>query len=330
MIHKKIVHHLLPHFFVERDFALSSGQAHRFHHRAHALSLFSLFAYSQLVLVLVVGLYVVKLKAPNILGTVTFSGDQIISLTNAKRAENGLGALTYNPLLAQAASAKAANMHAEDYWAHFSPSGKTPWQFITAAGYKYVFAGENLARDFDDPGSVVNAWMNSPSHRDNILDKNFKEIGVAVTSGKLTGHEGILVVQMFGAGVAGQNTQQAAAKPSVASPVASPKGESTISAKEASVAASPESSEAAVPLTEEVVNVPPSEGNPTVLATRQFSIAKGVSLALVGFIFVLFLLEVVITFKREHVHIRSGVIAHLAILGFVLFALWYAVGGAIL
>ncbi|HSX19300.1 MAG TPA: CAP domain-containing protein [Candidatus Saccharimonadales bacterium] len=327
MIRHKIVHHFLPHFLVDSEFAINSGHAQKLHHRAHAISTFSLFAYVQLVLVLIVSLYFVHLKAPKILGTATFSADQIIALTNQKRAQNGLGALSYNSQLAAAASAKAANMFAENYWAHFSPSGKSPWQFITAAGYRYVFAGENLARDFDNADAVVNAWMNSPSHRDNLLDKNFKEVGVAVVSGKLTGHDGILVVQEFGAGVSQQQ-----AKIVQAPAVQAEQSEASSSAKEAT-----ESSQLTVNSSPKEESAPTINSEPitvnqtaTVLASRQFSIAKIISFGLIAFIFLMFALELLITFKHEHLRVRPAVIAHLAILAFVLFALWYAVGGAIL
>ncbi len=89
-------------------------------------------------------------------------------------------------------------MFTQDYWAHFSPKGKTPWDFIISSGYEYKLAGENLARDFDDSSSVVEAWMNSSSHKDNILKNDYEDIGFAIVNGKLNGEETTLVVQMFG------------------------------------------------------------------------------------------------------------------------------------
>lgn len=306
----------MPHFFVEREFALNLREPHRGHHRAHALSLFSLIAYLYVLLFLGAGFWVVKLKAPQILATATFSAEQIINLTNQKRTQNGFGALVSNPILARAAGAKAQDMFANNYWAHNSPSGKTPWSFITAAGYRYVFAGENLARDFSDAGAVVDAWMASPSHRSNLLDKNFKEIGVAAANGRLGGREGTLVVQMFGTRV---------------SPVA---GESTKTEEIKEANAEEISPRSAQPLPVQIEEEETADladaGSSAVLASRRFSIAKGVSLTLVGFIFVLFAVEVLVTLRRAHAVLRPGVIAHLALLGFMLFALWYAARGAIL
>ena len=320
MIHRKIAHHFLPHYLVDSQSAHNLSEPHRVHHRAHALSLVSLFIYLQVLVITGVGLFVIQTRAPQILGTISFSADQIITLTNQKRAENGLSGLTFNSQLAVAAAAKAQSMFSENYWAHNSPSGKTPWSFITAAGYRYVFAGENLARDFDDAGSVVDAWMNSSSHRSNLLDRNFKEIGVSVVDGKLTGREGILVVQMFGASVSQIPVAQTVA---AASPLPSA---STSPTPEATPAASPFSSPP--PDIAQVQSELNSQA--TVLSSRQFSIAKIVSFSVIGFIFGLFVLEVLVTLRRERVQLRSGVIAHLLLLAFVLFVVWYAISGAIL
>lgn len=200
MLHKKLVRHFLPHFLVDPGSAAVLGHD-RVHHRAHGLSLAALFGYLQILVVITVGLYLAKVHTPQILGTAKFSVQQIVELTNQRREENSLGPLVFNRQLSAAAAAKAADMFANDYWAHNSPAGRTPWFFIKEAGYDYVFAGENLARDFTDAGSVVSAWMKSSTHRANLLDGNFREIGVAVVEGSLGGREGTLVVQMFGAGL---------------------------------------------------------------------------------------------------------------------------------
>jgi hypothetical protein len=122
----------------------------------------------------------------------------LISLTNRERSIAGLNTLNTNSKLTAAAKAKAENMFEEQYWDHFGPNGETPWQFITAAGYNYVYAGENLAKGFRTSEGVVEAWMASPAHRDNILSKNYKDIGIYVKTGVLLGKETTLVVQMFG------------------------------------------------------------------------------------------------------------------------------------
>src|SRR5260221_1447084 len=100
---------------------------------------------------------------PQVLGvSVNMSVEDLLLLTNVQRQQNNLPALTLNGELTQAASDKAANMFAENYWAHNSPSGKTPWVFIHNAGYNYIYAGENLARGFSTAQDTLNAWMASP------------------------------------------------------------------------------------------------------------------------------------------------------------------------
>jgi hypothetical protein len=136
--------------------------------------------------------------SPQVLGYATsISSSEIINLTNQQRAANGLGALATNAALNQAALAKAQDMFAKDYWAHCSPDGTCPWYFITAAGYSYSTAGENLAKDFDTSQGVVDGWMASPSHRDNILNTTYKDIGVAALNGTLQGSPTTLVVAMY-------------------------------------------------------------------------------------------------------------------------------------
>jgi len=128
--------------------------------------------------------------------------DEVIDQTNAERSKAGLPPLTQNPQLTQAAFAKASDMLAQNYWAHVSPSGTQPWSFIKNAGYRYRYAGENLARDFSDTGTLMQAWLTSPTHKENILSGNYHDIGVAVVDGTLLGLETRLVVQMFGSPVA--------------------------------------------------------------------------------------------------------------------------------
>lgn len=135
----------------------------------------------------------------DVLGFATdISVDKLYSLTNQKRAENNLSPLSYNAQLADAANHKAQDMFAKNYWAHFGPSGETPWNFILNSGYKYEYAGENLAKNFLFSDAVMQAWMDSPTHRDNILRSEYTEVGFAVVNGVLNGEETTLVVQMFG------------------------------------------------------------------------------------------------------------------------------------
>jgi hypothetical protein len=130
---------------------------------------------------------------------VSLSADRIIELTNEERIKSGLGPVKADALLTSAAYAKANNMLNEQYWDHFGPNGESPWQFIKASGYSYIYAGENLGKGFTTSEGLHQAWMASPTHKENIIGKNYKDIGIAIVNGNLNGEDVFLVVQMFGA-----------------------------------------------------------------------------------------------------------------------------------
>ena len=142
---------------------------------------------------------VVRTNFPSVLGTFSdISNQQLLILTNQQRQNNNLASLTDNSELDQAAANKAADMFSKDYWAHNAPDGTTPWVFIKSSGYNYIYAGENLARGFNSAPDVINAWMNSPEHRQNVLSPNYQNVGFAVATGKLSGEDTVLVVEMLG------------------------------------------------------------------------------------------------------------------------------------
>jgi len=124
----------------------------------------------------------------------------VISETNNQRAQNGeLVPLHENTRLDQAAEIKLQDMFDHQYFEHVSPSGKGPSDLANQVGYKFVVVGENLALgNFKDDAALVDAWMNSPGHRANILNVRYQEIGVAVGRGMFEGHETWLAVQEFG------------------------------------------------------------------------------------------------------------------------------------
>lgn len=136
---------------------------------------------------------------PGILGySSEITADKVWTLTNQERQLQNLPILQYSSVLSESAAAKAKNMFSENYWAHSSPSGKVPWDFFREAGYQYSVAGENLAKDFYDTESLIKAWMNSPTHRANIINDKYQEIGIGVINGVLNGMKTTLVVQHFG------------------------------------------------------------------------------------------------------------------------------------
>lgn len=135
----------------------------------------------------------------NVLGFATdISVDKLYQLINEQRQKNNLPSFSLNSNLSLAAQKKAENMFQENYWSHYSPDGKAPWDFILDANYKYEYAGENLAKNFLFSNGVVDAWMSSTTHRDNILKKEYTEVGYAIVNGTLNGEQTTLVVQMFG------------------------------------------------------------------------------------------------------------------------------------
>jgi len=142
---------------------------------------------------------------PGILGySSEITAQKVFDMTNQERVDDNLPIYHFNSTLSQSAQKKAQDMFANNYWAHTSPSGKTPWDFFKEVNYKYSIAGENLAKDFYDTDSMMTAWMNSPTHRANIINQKYQEIGVAVVDGVIGGIKTTLVVQHFGTPLSGK------------------------------------------------------------------------------------------------------------------------------
>lgn len=110
-------------------------------------------------------------------------GDEIVSNVNIERQKQEKSILTRSKALDKAAMLKAQDMVGNNYFAHTSPTGIDPWHWIGEVDYQYKYAGENLAMDFKTANAVHKAWMNSPSHKENIIADKYTEIGVAVVSG---------------------------------------------------------------------------------------------------------------------------------------------------
>jgi hypothetical protein len=173
---------------------------HANNHRAKALHPEFLLCYILLFAILNLSIKFIHATYPDVLGFATdIRIEQLLNLTNSERNKVGLEPLKLNSALSRAAAIKANDMFSYDYWAHTSPSGKTPWEFITASGYQYRLAGENLAKNFSTSEGVMSGWMASPTHKDNIVKQGYHDIGFAIVNGILNGEETTLVVQMFGA-----------------------------------------------------------------------------------------------------------------------------------
>lgn len=174
---------------------------HSNNHHARVLHIDAMFVYFLTFVLFRLLLSLGHAQFPDVLGYATdIRVEQLLEGTNAKRKEAGLAPLVLDQRLSRAAALKAQDMFSDNYWAHNSPNGKTPWTFISMAGYHYRVAGENLAKNFSVSNGVVDAWMASPTHKDNIMRTDYKDIGFAVVNGQIGGEETTLVVQMFGAG----------------------------------------------------------------------------------------------------------------------------------
>lgn len=122
----------------------------------------------------------------------------VVSFTNSERADLSEAPLRRSATLDAAAKMKAEHMAKNEYFSHYAPDGTSPWYWFDRAGYVYAHAGENLAIHFTDSEEVVEAWMNSPTHRANIVGSQYTEIGVGTAKGTYDGYETVYVVQLFG------------------------------------------------------------------------------------------------------------------------------------
>lgn len=246
-----------------------------------------------LFFVLVLAFFIVKLDASAISPTTSnarvlayatnMSRDGLLGSTNAARIANGLSPLAINTKLNNAAQAKAQHMADNNYWAHTAPDGTQPWYFFNQAGYSYLRAGENLAYGFSDSQTAVDGWMNSPSHRDNILG-NYVDVGFGIVNvpNYQDNGEQTIVVAHYGTLVATAPVTQASPAPATpgtpSTPVPTPSDTSKApaSAPQQPVSSQPEaqtpSSETEAPQLPEPSAIPATvTANPEPVATAETS-----------------------------------------------------------
>ena len=186
IVRKHLKHALVPH---------KSNQ-----YRPHLVRLHGITAVLVLAVFMQLGYGMLNSGRLEVLGRVSdISGSDLVADTNIEREKASLPALKLNDKLTSAAFAKAKDMFANNYWAHVSPSGVTPWKWIGDAGYNYNVAGENLAKNYPTAQETVNAWMGSTTHRENILNQKYQDVGFAVVDGLLDGRNTTLVVAYYGA-----------------------------------------------------------------------------------------------------------------------------------
>lgn len=273
---KKLRHFFIPH--EENDY------------RAQSLHTSMLSTY----LVVAILLVFVSKKVPafsNVLGIATdITVQKLFSLTNEERVKANLPPLKENSELSQAAEKKAAHMFQKDYWSHFAPDGTSPWDFIKQSGYQYEFAGENLAKNFLFSKNVVDAWMNSPTHRENIVRKEYSEVGYAVVNGMLNGEETTLVVQMFGT-------------PLVKTEVVPPASNETQPIVQK------------VPQKQEILGL--TQKQEAGVAVNGKRITYNLNILFIAFIVLAILLDFTVASKLDILHLRGKHLAHLLFLGFI-------------
>lgn len=139
-------------------------------------------------------------RSSSVLGDdATINAPTLLADTNQVRQGEGLAPLNLSTQLSEAAYLKAQDMLDKQYWAHTSPDGVQPWQWFSTVGYRYSVAGENLARNFSSSEAAIQAWMNSPAHRENILKSEYQDVGFSVVQGQMAGQAVSLVVALYAA-----------------------------------------------------------------------------------------------------------------------------------
>lgn len=122
---------------------------------------------------------------------------QVLELVNRDRVAQNLKPLSMNTVLNSSALNKANNMITDNYFAHYSPDGKKPWDFIDRNSYAYLFVGENLAMNFTSAESAHQALMLSPTHKENIMSDKYADIGLAIVNGEIAGKNTNILVELF-------------------------------------------------------------------------------------------------------------------------------------
>lgn len=274
------------------------------------------FFFLKVFLILVqVGITFFHFPRAKILGyAANISPQEVIQITNQKRIEGGLNPLEEDSVLSQAALAKGTDMINKDYWAHIAPDGTQPWSFFINHGYRYRFAGENLARDFSNASSAVEAWMASPSHRENMLSAKYREIGIGVVEGELNGVDTTIIVQFFGTKYTDTIPVQPVAEVPAATVVPTPAPESTIAPTTTPIPTQIASPEASPGL--QIVNV--EKGQEPEVLVSPFNTTKGVSIAVVSLLLLVLIIDAFVTSRRRIRRIGGRTFAHIAFLGMLL------------
>ncbi len=242
----------------------------------------------------------------------------VIDQTNSQRIALGVSPLKENPVLDKAAQAKARDMFAKQYWAHTAPDGTEPWAFFKGAGYDYRYAGENLARDFSTTTNMVKAWMNSPKHKENIVNPRYTQIGVAVENGVLNGVETTLVVQFFGTPRTTLPRLASGQSKKAVKNLAQPKKTKVLAKKETEV----KSNAYAPVLAKEENVIPDPELSPLILV-------KSLLLSIGVMLIVVLIYDLAMIRKKHALRVVGKNVAHILFLTTVIFLIFFFKSGSI-
>ena len=110
----------------------------------------------------------------------------VLEQMNVRRLSRGLPPLREDARLSMAAEDRMRDMEDNNYWAHTSPDGRSPFEWLMPRGYDFWFAGENLAAGFETAEILVDGWMESQGHRDNIMSAIYQDCGIAIIEGAIT------------------------------------------------------------------------------------------------------------------------------------------------
>lgn len=285
---KNLLHHLfLPH--------------HTNNQKAKILHHDSILLVALLIIIASFFLASAQKSYSQVIGTaIHIAVQDLLNLTNQNRQKAGSGPLVLNDQLTQAAELKAQNMFAEDYWSHNNHEGKMPWDFIKGAGYDYIYAGENLARGFTTANDVIDAWMASPSHRENMLSPNYRDVGFALEKGNLTGEKDtLLIVEMLGSKTYATNALN----------------QHTPLSQQVYAQASSQQENQREIITNPLINAAP--------------LARNISIFLLAMFILVFLVDVIIIKRRNIIRVASHNIDHIFFLSLVFISVFLLQSGAI-
>lgn len=251
----------------------------------------------------------IAIKNSNLLASIQSAF--LVDLANKDRVEQNISVLTVNPVLVEAAQKKANDMVLKGYFAHTSPEGLTPWHWFKEVKYNYVYAGENLAVNFTESVDVHKAWIASPTHKQNILDQRFTEIGIATAEGFYKGRKATFVVQMFGkprvAPLSG-SVRQALSEPLQTVPI-------VVAGPDANTPA-----EVVVLGAEDEISSFASETNAVErVVVSPLSVGRTIIAIMIGLLVLALVFRIVIEFRRHHL---GRVLLLVLLIGALSFLLW--------